>query len=137
MIRRPPRSTLFPYTTLFRSEVLRRSRGGPRRHGPEVDAVGGAEKAQSRGGRVDRPPSPGAGKKRFGAGLSASADSTHIRRGDRRSDRQTTSENCRPAPLELSRPREPGKSAKSWTGAFRRFRYHCDRAFPKKRHVWT
>src|SRR5690554_7289571 len=25
MIRRPPRSTLFPYTTLFRSEVLPRS----------------------------------------------------------------------------------------------------------------
>src|SRR5256885_4157493 len=30
MIRRPPRSTLFPYTTLFRS---RRARGGHRRHG--------------------------------------------------------------------------------------------------------
>src|SRR3989441_9298162 len=28
MIRRPPRSTLFPYTTLFRSV----SRSGPRRH---------------------------------------------------------------------------------------------------------
>src|SRR3712207_7104931 len=26
MIRRPPRSTLFPYTTLFRSEVLERDR---------------------------------------------------------------------------------------------------------------
>src|SRR2546429_2616114 len=26
MIRRPPRSTLFPYTTLFRSEPFRRSR---------------------------------------------------------------------------------------------------------------
>src|SRR2546429_6440567 len=26
MIRRPPRSTLFPYTTLFRSEVLRLNR---------------------------------------------------------------------------------------------------------------
>src|SRR2546429_9609114 len=26
MIRRPPRSTLFPYTTLFRSDVLRRER---------------------------------------------------------------------------------------------------------------
>src|SRR5689334_24245285 len=26
MIRRPPRSTLFPYTTLFRSDVLRRFR---------------------------------------------------------------------------------------------------------------
>src|SRR3712207_7162746 len=27
MIRRPPRSTLFPYTTLFRSGVARRARG--------------------------------------------------------------------------------------------------------------
>src|SRR3712207_8492321 len=27
MIRRPPRSTLFPYTTLFRSELLRRGVG--------------------------------------------------------------------------------------------------------------
>src|SRR5256885_3415354 len=31
MIRRPPRSTLFPYTTLFRSEISRRVR--PRREG--------------------------------------------------------------------------------------------------------
>src|SRR3712207_9518077 len=30
MIRRPPRSTLFPYTTLFRSDVVR-----PRRPAPE------------------------------------------------------------------------------------------------------
>src|SRR5215204_130257 len=29
MIRRPPRSTLFPYTTLFRSGVLRLEVGGP------------------------------------------------------------------------------------------------------------
>src|SRR3712207_8385021 len=28
MIRRPPRSTLFPYTTLFRSAAARRPRGG-------------------------------------------------------------------------------------------------------------
>src|SRR3712207_8947886 len=56
MIRRPPRSTLFPYTTLFRSGVLRgvteageRSAGDPdagRRaflyqEGPVVDAVPG------------------------------------------------------------------------------------------------
>src|SRR2546430_4354866 len=27
MIRRPPRSTLFPYTTLFRSERLQRAKG--------------------------------------------------------------------------------------------------------------
>src|SRR5687767_15370666 len=40
MIRRPPRSTLFPYTTLFRSEVNRRDRHveylrGRRRDGGE------------------------------------------------------------------------------------------------------
>src|SRR2546427_9203808 len=29
MIRRPPRSTLFPYTTLFRSQRRRRGRGRP------------------------------------------------------------------------------------------------------------
>src|SRR2546426_7597743 len=35
MIRRPPRSTLFPYTTLFRSRVPRRASGlgGPGRPG--------------------------------------------------------------------------------------------------------
>src|SRR2546426_2916420 len=31
MIRRPPRSTLFPYTTLFRSHLLVAARGLPRR----------------------------------------------------------------------------------------------------------
>src|SRR5438034_3701531 len=36
MIRRPPRSTLFPYTTLFRSSGVARSHGeaDPRRGGP-------------------------------------------------------------------------------------------------------
>src|SRR3989441_1905096 len=33
MIRRPPRSTLFPYTTLFRSRAVRRA-GARRRRGP-------------------------------------------------------------------------------------------------------
>src|SRR2546422_1751050 len=33
MIRRPPRSTLFPYTTLFRSEAV----DPPRDHGDAVD----------------------------------------------------------------------------------------------------
>src|SRR2546430_10069650 len=32
MIRRPPRSTLFPYTTLFRSRERRADRGGGGRH---------------------------------------------------------------------------------------------------------
>src|SRR2546427_8482843 len=34
MIRRPPRSTLFPYTTLFRSRVLARGEGAGR-HFPQ------------------------------------------------------------------------------------------------------
>src|SRR5215204_6704392 len=34
MIRRPPRSTLFPYTTLFRSAA---DPGYGRRHGPDVE----------------------------------------------------------------------------------------------------
>src|SRR5690349_24007565 len=35
MIRRPPRSTLFPYTTLFRSPYLGNSRGAGA-HGPDI-----------------------------------------------------------------------------------------------------
>src|SRR3712207_6913671 len=37
MIRRPPRSTLFPYTTLFRSPRSGRARGGGRRLGAGGD----------------------------------------------------------------------------------------------------
>src|SRR3712207_8965349 len=41
MIRRPPRSTLFPYTTLFRSRHHRAvySAGGARRHGDLLTRV--------------------------------------------------------------------------------------------------
>src|SRR2546430_11850186 len=42
MIRRPPRSTLFPYTTLFRSH--------PRRHGP--DAAACVTSLKARMGRI-------------------------------------------------------------------------------------
>src|SRR5437773_9707668 len=36
MLRRPPRSTLFPYTTLFRSRVVRAPREVERHAGPPV-----------------------------------------------------------------------------------------------------
>src|SRR2546430_8749009 len=45
MIRRPPRSTLFPYTTLFRSRPLRRDRGAP----PEDRRGGDAEGDEGKG----------------------------------------------------------------------------------------
>src|SRR2546430_12627689 len=51
MIRRPPRSTLFPYTTLFRS--LRTSRRHPRRRDRRRPPRS-AERARARGGRVLR-----------------------------------------------------------------------------------
>src|SRR5689334_23952074 len=49
MIRRPPRSTLFPYTTLFRSEVdlvLGLGEHQPRREGPDY-GVGRSEEHTS------------------------------------------------------------------------------------------
>src|SRR5690348_17816749 len=59
MIRRPPRSTLFPYTTLFRSPATRSGLDHPR----DVDAAGAAVSAardyrghltRRRGHRLDR-----------------------------------------------------------------------------------
>src|SRR5437762_11021210 len=38
MIRRPPSSTLFPYTTLFRSRARSRIRGSPARRPPHAGA---------------------------------------------------------------------------------------------------
>src|SRR3712207_7298970 len=61
MIRRPPRSTLFPYTTLFRSRRrdLRGARRGRRRAGPvaagfrarDGGGVGGTRRLRSHGVR--------------------------------------------------------------------------------------
>src|SRR3712207_7242308 len=62
MIRRPPRSTLFPYTTLFRSQVRRRVPGvdvaQPPRGDVELGEHPGDERAAGEGVRhdlVDRP----------------------------------------------------------------------------------
>src|SRR3712207_7489609 len=56
MIRRPPRSTLFPYTTLFRSEPDRaRRRGGllPGRRGVPLPGGAGSRGARHRHHRVE------------------------------------------------------------------------------------
>src|SRR5437773_11881391 len=52
MIRRPPRSTLFPYTTLFRSLARQRELAAEHRHQAPGDAeaeAGAAEGARRRG----------------------------------------------------------------------------------------
>src|SRR6266542_715888 len=63
MIPRPPRSTLFPYTTLFRSRALRLREGGDRRGGNERHAPDrGANRRAEGGGRARR-----GGERRFAA----------------------------------------------------------------------
>src|SRR3712207_7217424 len=57
MIRRPPRSTLFPYTTLFRSS--RRAPCGSRRSG--TGPAGGSRRAE---GPTSRPTCPAAARHR-------------------------------------------------------------------------
>src|SRR3712207_6932879 len=49
MIRRPPRSTLFPYTTLFRSRHAERGTGGTERSG--VQRRGGRDRGRVPAGR--------------------------------------------------------------------------------------
>src|SRR3712207_7666727 len=73
MIRRPPRSTLFPYTTLFRSAA------GDRRLPQEPRQVPGPRRPDSEG-RIARRP---AGDRQDAAGQGGG-------RGGRRADRKST-----------------------------------------------
>src|SRR2546422_5470780 len=51
MIRRPPRSTLFPYTTLFRSQGDRRGQRQPADHGEREGSLQLAPRPDSEGER--------------------------------------------------------------------------------------
>src|SRR3712207_8789137 len=78
MIRRPPRSTLFPYTTLFRSR-----RGQRRRRLSHPAQTGGAVPgALVRVGRIGRPAGPERGHRRELLGTG--------REGARRSEEHTS-----------------------------------------------
>src|SRR5256885_9838315 len=54
MIRRPPRSTLFPYTTLFRSIVDARRRGRERDSGVSHEPLKTVATGAARRGQTDR-----------------------------------------------------------------------------------
>src|SRR3712207_8856144 len=73
MIRRPPRSTLFPYTTLFRSR----------------DAQGAPAVVVGRGGPRAGPPAGRRGR-RGAAGAGCHGGDGGVRRGDGRRDRKST-----------------------------------------------
>src|SRR3712207_7842811 len=85
MIRRPPRSTLFPYTTLFRS-FQRNGRGGS----GAASASGGAPAPASRVDVVASAPGPGAagGEGAAGAGFGGTANTNGT---DRKSTRLNSS----------------------------------------------
>src|SRR3712207_7392030 len=76
MIRRPPRSTLFPYTTLFRSRRLRGAplRGEARRPAPPAEhrRDGGAGRRRPRGGLRARGQGPGGTEDRKSTRLNSS-----------------------------------------------------------------
>src|SRR5687767_15307115 len=55
MIRRPPRSTLFPYTTLFRSRGDRPIQVGSHYHFGETNRALDFDRAAARGMRLDIP----------------------------------------------------------------------------------
>src|SRR2546430_9235922 len=59
MIRRPPRSTLFPYTTLFRSQRRQVGRGACGHHEIEMALEGGRVGQHGETGRAARLISPG------------------------------------------------------------------------------
>src|SRR2546428_5061205 len=54
MIRRPPRSTLFPYTTLFRSDVTAQSGVAPAKLRDDIRRVLGSDYKVRTGQQVDR-----------------------------------------------------------------------------------
>src|SRR3712207_7109893 len=57
MIRRPPRSTLFPYTTLFRSTGICAPRPAQRRRSRDVPCTPPARPTRCRGGAAPGPSS--------------------------------------------------------------------------------
>src|SRR2546430_10629419 len=92
MIRRPPRSTLFPYTTLFRSRIELRRFAGQHRRG--LRAVAAALRRDARPGEVVA----SARRNLDGAGVTGAADEARERHGvvgaaalDRKSTRLNSS----------------------------------------------
>src|ERR1051325_170138 len=103
MIRRPPRSTLFPYTTLFRSRAAAVLIARARRHRVVVHAVRagpGAERAVVAAG----PPAPGAG----GGGGDGVDGQGAGRRDGGRDDRPIASADVEAAEAEIGDLRRAG-----------------------------
>src|SRR3989475_8112669 len=98
MIRRPPRSTLFPYTTLFRSLTARPHGGPPRRR---ADPPGGGRRPRGRSFAGRAPGKPAALRPRPGFHRPRSDDRAHATRHARP-----------PRPRHHLRPEPQGESGR-------------------------
>src|SRR5215217_9200945 len=108
MIRRPPRSTLFPYTTLFRSVP---GRDRPLADQPQPPPPG-HHPAQP--GRPACPDRPGRGRRELGRDLGGGGPAPVLRRrggpdGDR-PHRRAAAASARPPTSAPGRPGRPGPS---------------------------
>src|SRR3712207_8144479 len=84
MIRRPPRSTLFPYTTLFRSQA------GAEDHRRSETLDAAAEQQQRVAARQEREDGPHAEHQAAGAEDRAVAEGVPQAAGDQHPDRKST-----------------------------------------------
>src|SRR5437660_4200738 len=103
MIRRPPRSTLFPYTTLFRSRLARRRRGPLPRPRPLPRGVARHPPADRlrRAGRRPLPPSRRARQRRAGRALAALGRAADRGARRRAGAHRAAARRC-PAPIPLA-----------------------------------
>src|SRR5690349_23357724 len=86
MLRRPPRSTLFPYTTLFRSPAR-----GFAANDPRAEAIAGASRAEAARGRVPPPASRAAAEAARRGGRAPAAHLSRAAGRDRKSTRLNSS----------------------------------------------
>src|SRR5687768_18061953 len=86
MIRRPPSSTLFPYTTLFRSERVERIG-----HGDVQRTTTSLRRCDGRDSRAGQWPSHGCRARTAGGKRPRTAEGRHGRSGDRKSTRLNSS----------------------------------------------
>src|SRR3712207_7992567 len=86
MIRRPPRSTLFPYTTLFRSGILRLNADGLRPGVRRGDAPLPGAREQSR----RDPPAADGDASRAGDGADEGGGEPRLRHPAEQADRKST-----------------------------------------------
>src|SRR2546426_11594094 len=124
MIRRPPRSTLFPYTTLFRSLRRRREEEGGAPAGRAVRRHGERARAAPRGRHLPRESAPG------------HARHPHAERGLGREPEAVAAEGHRPGAAGLDpRAAMAARRGRGWAPTARLSAGHSEEGAPAREKV--